>query len=240
MFFSNNIAWYYRIWPWVGFGAAIFMLVLLFATNYLRDNLNIERWYDPYWLAWLCTATYLLHNAEEYGIDLTGKRYSFPKSITSTLAQCGVNDILYVAVNIPLLWLLSPLAAYIGQKKHSKMMASFTVAIMLINIIPHTFSAIFYEQYNPGLLTALFLLIPISVWTYYINFIRINSNYRALSISITLGVIYHLFIFFSIQGLFRSGIASRSKCAFFIFIVSILYYFLVAESDKLIKPATLP
>lgn len=235
MFFSNNIAWYYHIWPWIGFIGTLVMLILLFATNHLRDDLNKERWYDPYWLAWLCCATYLLHNVEEYGIDFSGTSYSFPKSIFSSLGQSEPESILYVAVTIPLLWILSPLAAYYSQKQHSRMLASFTVAIMLINFIPHTFSALFYSQYNPGLLTALFLLVPISVWTYYINFIRTNPDYRALVISITLGSIYHLFLFISILGLFKTGIINSCGCAFFIFIASLFYYYLVAQSEKLLK-----
>ncbi len=235
MFFSNNIAWYYQIWPWIGFIGAIIILSLLFTTNILRDNLLKERWYDPYWLAWLCTATYLIHNVEEYGIDLKGTSYSFPKSISSGLGQSVPENILYVAVNIPLLWMLSPLAAYFSQKKHSKMLASFTVAIMLINFIPHTYSALFYGQYNPGLLTALLLLVPISIWTYYINFIRDNPNYRALAISLTLGIIYHLFIFISIAGLFKTGLVKSCGCAFFIFVATLLYYCLVTQSGKLLK-----
>lgn len=51
--------WYEVEWPWIGFGGAIAILVLLFCTNFLKSNQNAVKWKDPEWLAWLCTAAYL-------------------------------------------------------------------------------------------------------------------------------------------------------------------------------------
>ena len=67
--------------PWIGGIAALILLVLLFCTSNLRANAQISRWRDRTWLSWLGMVAYLVHNLEEYGIDLYGRRDGFPKDI---------------------------------------------------------------------------------------------------------------------------------------------------------------
>src|SRR5215469_7540916 len=78
-------SWIDLNFPWVGSVAAAIFLVLLFLTNKLRSDLDRSRWKDHVWLSWLAVAIYLVHNVEEYGVDLLGRFHAFPNSMCSLL-----------------------------------------------------------------------------------------------------------------------------------------------------------
>ena len=73
------------IFPWIGGGAAIVLLVLQFGTRLSQSELGSSRWHDRVWLSWLAVAIYLLHNVEEYGIDVFGRMTQFPAEICCVL-----------------------------------------------------------------------------------------------------------------------------------------------------------
>lgn len=66
-------SWFDSNFQWIGSAVAIVLLVLLFCTNHLRADLSRSRWHDYTWLSWMGMAAYLLHNVEEYGIDMYGR-----------------------------------------------------------------------------------------------------------------------------------------------------------------------
>jgi hypothetical protein len=66
---QTNWTWFDLAWPWVGLGAAAVLFFFLFATDKLRERLDVSRWRDPVWLSWLAPAAYMIHQFEEYGID---------------------------------------------------------------------------------------------------------------------------------------------------------------------------
>ena len=61
------------LFPWIGGGAAVVLLILLFGTHVLQSEPGTSKWYDRVWLSWLALTIYLLHNVEEYGIDVFGR-----------------------------------------------------------------------------------------------------------------------------------------------------------------------
>ena len=77
------------LFPWIGGGAAIVFLFLLFGTRLLQSEPGSSRWHDRVWLSWLAVAIYLLHNVEEYGIDVFGRMTQFPAEICSVLNLPG-------------------------------------------------------------------------------------------------------------------------------------------------------
>ena len=81
-------SWFDLAWPWIGFSAAAFVLIiLLFGTQILRSDPSVSRWRDPVWLSWLAVPIYMIHNVEEYGIDLLGRTHYFPDALCTTLGQ---------------------------------------------------------------------------------------------------------------------------------------------------------
>ena len=80
------------LFPWIGGGAAVVLLILLFGTRLLQSELGASRWYDRVWLSWLALAIYLLHNVEEYGVDVFGRMTQFPAEICSVLNLSTLPD----------------------------------------------------------------------------------------------------------------------------------------------------
>lgn len=204
--FDNSIAWYYQVWPWVGLGIAVVLLILLFATNLLRGDPARSRWKDPAWLAWLLTAGYLLHNVEEYGIDLTGTLFAFPATFAETVGTMP-GAIFFASVNISLFWFAFPIASLLSRKY--PMMTLGMAGLVFVNAIIHIAGS---GGYNPGLLTGIVIFLPVALWTFYACLGTMRLKFAALLAAIVLGAISHGVLMGSVrlyaQGLFGDPAAA--------------------------------
>lgn len=230
--FSNNLAWYYQIWSWIGLGGAIVLLVLLFATDFLKNDPTKSKWKDPVWLAWLANVCYLIHNVEEYGIDLTGTMYAFPKTM-ETLVGNLPGGLFFVAVNITLFWIVGPITAVLSKKY--PIMASGMASFMFINGLIHVLSTVAGQSYNPGVLTSLLLFIPISLWIFHVNFGKGGMKRSILGILMGIGILSHIGLFGTILGLFKTGLAGTNVAAFLQLLNGALTLFLWYLAAKKLK-----
>lgn len=208
--FDNQIAWYYQVWPWVGLGFAIVLLILLFATDVLRNDPTTSRWKEPTWLAWLITVSYLLHNVEEYGIDLTGTLYAFPASFSDFI---GVTPgaIFFAAVNISLFWFAFPIASLLSRKY--PIMTAGMAGLILMNTVSHTVTFITNGgAYNSGFLTSLIIFLPVALWTFYCCVSKRKLKSSALPVVILIGVIGHGVLIGSV-GLYAQNMIGDSVAA---------------------------
>ena len=118
---SNTWTWFDIIWPWVGLALAIILLGLLLTTNIFRQTILGSRWRDAKWLAWLAIPIYMIHQFEEYGLDLTGENHAFPNGLCQNLRLdnypiCPIPHEFYLFVNIPLVWFFAIFAARVSSK----------------------------------------------------------------------------------------------------------------------------
>jgi hypothetical protein len=159
--------WFDLAWPWIGLGFAVVLGILL-ATGLLRSDRTVPRWRDLRWLSFLAVAVYLVHNVEEYGIAADGTLHAFPDSLCALLGQpgypgCGIPPAFFLAVNLPLVWIAGPLAALLSTRFP---LAGLTLwGVIGINAIVHIVPAIVQRQYDPGLLTAIVLFLPLTAMT---------------------------------------------------------------------------
>jgi hypothetical protein len=191
--------------------AAVVLLVLLFSTNRLRSDLNQSRWRDLSWLSWLGVAIYLIHNIEEYGVDLLGQFHAFPHFMCAMLAQppypsCPIPAPFYLAVNLPLFWVGAPVAAILSRR-HSILGLS-VYGVIFINALTHL-GAFVRSGYNPGVLTALILFLPISFWVARACFGKRGLPYGGLTFIVADGVILHIVLLVSTM-LFLHGVIGRA------------------------------
>lgn len=154
-------------WPWVGAATAGVLLLLLFATPLFRTPGIRSRWHDTAWLAVLAIPLYMLHQVEEYGIDLQGVRNAFRGALCGKLgfpdaATCLIPFSFFTAVNVGTVWIASVLAAVIGRRR--PLLALSAYGIMLVNALTHIMVALHDRAYNPGLLTAVVLFVPFGLW----------------------------------------------------------------------------
>jgi hypothetical protein len=199
--------------PWIGGAAAIGLLILLFATDLLRSELTVSRWRDPVWMSWMATVAYLLHNVEEYGIDALGHRLAFPAALCANMnlppyPDCPMPAAFFVAVNIPLFWIVGPVAALLSWRHRLVGFALYSV--ISINALVHIIAAIATRiPYNPGLLTASFLFVPLSVWVGRTFFGRGLLSYRAMALLLAWGIVLHALLIAPVF-LFVNGMISQA------------------------------
>lgn len=191
-----NWSWIDLDFPWIGLAAAVIVLVFLFLTDRLRVDLTRSRWRDRTWLSWLAVAVYLVHNVEEYGIDLLGQFHAFPSSMCATLGQppfpdCAIPSAFFVAVNLPLFWVGAPIAALLSRR-HPIIGLSF-YGVIFVNALAHL-GAYARVGYNPGALTALILFFPLSVWVARVCFGKDELPYAGLAFIVLNGVLLHVIL----------------------------------------------
>jgi hypothetical protein len=187
--------WFDLAWPWIGLCFAAVLTVLL-ATSLLRSDRTVARWRDLRWLSFLSVVVYLVHNIEEYGISATGVPHAFPDALCAALGQppysaCGIPTSFYLVVNLPLIWVAAPVAAVLSNRFR---LASLTLwGIIGVNAIVHIVAAVIPREYDPGLLTAVVLFLPVTAVA-AVATIGTTGPYRrrAGAVLIGAGVIVHV------------------------------------------------
>jgi hypothetical protein len=184
---------FYLVWPYMGLGAAL-LLALLLTTDALRSDLTVSRWRDLVWLAWLGTLAYLIHQFEEHGIDALGATYAFRGEMCRNFGfpdveTCPIPFSFVTAVNISVVWVFGPATALLGGRWPELALAFFSVPI--INTIPHIVPAVAQGTYNAGLVTAIVIFVPLSLWAFHVALSRYRLGWRAVIATIVAGIVYH-------------------------------------------------
>jgi Protein of unknown function with HXXEE motif len=206
-------SWIDIAFPWIGGVAAVVLLALLFGTHLFRSEPGSSRWRDRVWLSWLAMVIYLLHNVEEYGIDLFGQLHAFPDGICGVLKlppypDCPLPPAFYLAVNIPLFWIGAPVAALVSRR-HPLVGLTF-YGVIFTNALVHFAPLLAGLGYGAGTLTAAVLFLPVSAWVAHACFGKGRLGYKAMSLIVADGVILHVILMGSMQLFLRGMIDSTA------------------------------
>lgn len=190
-----------HVWPYMGLGAAL-LLALLLSTNILRNDRSVSRWQDLVWLAWAGTLAYLLHQFEEHGIDAEGAHYAFRGFMCATLGfpdakTCPVPLSYITSVNIAAVWLAGPAAALLGR--HWPALALSYFSIPFVNFLGHTVPFLINGNYNPGILTAALVFLPLSLWAFRVALVRYRLGWPTVLATVFAGVILHAILLLSLK-----------------------------------------
>lgn len=181
-------------WPWIGLGACAVILILAFGTDSLRKDTSKRRWRDPAWLAWLGAAAYMLHNIEEYGVAANGMFNAFPAFMYAAMGF-QISEAAYLACNLGLVWVCGPVAAVLARKRRG--MAACMSIFELINGLSHVVQAATFHMYNPGLVTAAAIFMPLCVWTLHVCFGK-KGDAQPLRVfwgQFAVAAVYHVLLF---------------------------------------------
>ena len=196
--------WFMHVWPWMGLGAAIVLLIILFATNWLRSDTSINRWRDPTWFAWLAAVAYMLHNVEEYGMDFTGAALAFPNMMTGMLGEMPAWTF-FLCVNLSLVWVMGPLAAVMSRRYPA--LAFAMVGIEAVNVLTHVPGAIALHSISGGCITAAVIFLPLTIWAFVgvAGFPKTGLRRSTVWAYVGIGALYHVGLFANMP-LFISGV----------------------------------
>jgi hypothetical protein len=142
-------------------------------------------------------AIYLLHNVEEYGIDVFGRMTQFPAEICSVLnlpapPGCPIPAAYFLSVNIPLIWIGAPTAALLSHR-HPLVGLSF-YGLIFVNLFFHIMPLLAGAAFGPGTLTAIVLFVPVSAWIVHACFGTGRLSYKSLALIFFNGVILHIIL----------------------------------------------
>ena len=204
--------WFYDVWAFIGAGAAIVMIAIMMTTDTFRSNLSVSRWRDAVWLAWLAAPLYWVHQLEEYSLPVMGLPYSLPDMVCGQFGfapypECPIPMSFYPVVNISLMWLGAPLAAYICSR--NVLIGLSTWGLIMANGFVHSFGGITQGTYNTGLVTAAVLFIPLSLWVIYACAIRGPYSGKVVGAAIAAGAVTHA-VLFAGYGMFKAGVIGNA------------------------------
>ncbi|MEM1108859.1 MAG: HXXEE domain-containing protein [Planctomycetota bacterium] len=192
---------------WMKVGAYLAPLVLLFL---LLGRTNASgRWFgDPRLLAGILTSAYLIHQIEEHWIDLLGRVYPL-HGLLNDMLRDRIGESAYGAmtpetiffVNTSLVWLPGFLSILRALRHIFPTLAM--AGLVLVNGVAHLAQGMLTWSYNPGLLTAVMLFVPISIAAYVLLIKLPAVRNKHIIASIAWGVGAHVLL---VAGLIASRV----------------------------------
>jgi hypothetical protein len=233
--------WFYAVWPFIGIGGAIVMFAILLLTDTFRGNAAVSRWRDPMWLAWLAVPFYWVHQFEEYSLPVLGIDYSIQGMICEKIGfppypECPIPLAFYPVVNIALMWFGAPLAAYLFRR--NVLIGLCFWGLLFANGLVHTMGGVTEGTYNTGLLSAVILFVPFSVWVVYVSAIRGPYSGKVVAVAYTAGALTHVLLFMG-YGLYKAGVIGNAGLLIHGAVIGFTPIILAALASRFFKPELL-
>ncbi|MEL6440802.1 MAG: HXXEE domain-containing protein [Cyanobacteria bacterium J06621_8] len=183
-------------WMKIGSYGAPLLLFGLFSNQAVKTTSVLT---DTKLMSVLFLVAYIIHQFEEHWVDLLGKQYAFYSEMNqllssvlnaqdSTLMPLTPESIFII--NTSLVWLVGMLAIW---RSPQHLFPSLAMAgITLINGISHIVLGIAKQSYNPGLLTAGVLFLPLAIAFYRAILIETPVKKGQVIVSIIWSVVAHI------------------------------------------------
>jgi hypothetical protein len=145
---------------------------------------------------------YLLHQFEEHGVDLLGRRFAFLADLCATLghvelSSCPADPEFLCAVNA--VGCQIAFAMSLVFRRRSPLVAACAWGVPLVNGVIHVGTAVAHGAYNPGALTSLILFLPLCAWMLRtVVWAGVVSPSQVLRVVAT-GVVVHVVLLASLQ-----------------------------------------
>lgn len=228
-------------WPWIGLGFAVMLLLGLIIGD-MRGDRALPRTRDMVWLAWAATAAYLVHQFEEHGIDARGAPYAFRGALCARFgftgaAACLIPESFITAVNISVAWFAGPIAALLGRRWPAIALSYFSVPV--INAFAHIAPALAAGSYNPGLLTAVLLFVPLSLWALGGALRRPDLGWRMAVVTIVGGIVVHAVLILTLRAYLMGALSENTLVAIQVVnpAIPILLAAAIMRRPEALKPA---
>ncbi len=142
---------------WV-YGGALAGLLLLFLAPLL-----VGSWPIALAAAFLHLPIYMLHQLEEHDHD----RFRTFFNATIGKGRDVLTPVAVFVINVPGVWGVIAASLYLARKV-SPGFALIAVYLVLLNAVVHIVHAAIFRRYNPGLVTAILIFLPLGAWTIWL------------------------------------------------------------------------
>lgn len=143
--------WFFQNWMYAGFVAALFLLAVL--------PLMAGEWSAALVAVFLMLPAYMIHQAEEHAGD------RFRRFVNKRVARVpnALTTATVVFINVPLVWGVDLVAIYLAGFVAIGW-GLIAIYVMLVNAVVHIVAGLVLRAYNPGLVTAVVIFLPLGVW----------------------------------------------------------------------------
>lgn len=182
-------------WPWMGLGAAVVLLIFLFGTDVLGTG-----WKDLNWLAWLAVPAYLIHQFEEYSMNMVNGKYTIVETFYSEASPfAAFLDTMelplahFPLMNIIFVWIAVPVAAYLCKKNPIIGLAPY--GFILANGLLHCVGSVAMGlgiSNNPGFFSGTLIFVPLTIWVIYICKKSNRMTAKGIVIALISGLMGHI------------------------------------------------
>jgi hypothetical protein len=176
--------WLYKNW------AKLSVFIALIVTILILIYVKLENF--VLFLIWLQIPIYLLHQYEEHGHN-GFKNYINKKVFKVEEGEYPLNDENIFWINIPIIWIIIPLFAYLSS--FNIIFGLWIPYFAVLNSLSHVIFSLRKKEYNPGLIVSLLLGIPVGIYALLIFYTYISVPLIISVISIFVALLLHIIIF---------------------------------------------
>ena len=151
----------------LGIYIAPFLLFIFFSVRTKQTDSILS---DTKLMSLLMLLAYIIHQYEEHWIDLFGNQYAFYGYINELLlglpnaqntSVMPLSPASIFVINTSLVWLVGVIA--IWRSPQHLFPALAMAGITLVNAASHIMAGIAKQSYNPGLVTAIVIFVPLAI-----------------------------------------------------------------------------
>jgi len=191
----ENVSWLDANWMFLGLFCGVLVFSWLLSSNWpgsLHDKL-----FNPVWCAYLAVPVYTLHQFEEHGYDIFGRRYMFgPVFNAGTGAKFGleVHPRAITWINILGIWVVFPLWARMASTENGFYPATLAWGISVINGLMGHLLPFFLDEgdlrYVPGAVQSS-LMVPLGLWILLVVF-KNEGIIMGTVVPLVIGILWHV------------------------------------------------
>jgi hypothetical protein len=152
---SSIRAWIFSNWMYAGLMIGLFLLALV--------PLLAGVWSLALLLVYLHGPGYMLHQVEEHAAD----RFRRFVNLHIGHGREALTTEAVVWINVPCVWGINLVALYLARFVEIGL-GLIAVYAMLVNAVTHIVAAAVLRRYNPGLVSAVVLFLPLSLLTLWV------------------------------------------------------------------------
>ena len=183
-------------WMKLGIYAAPFLLFMFFAFGTQETKSILS---DVKLMSVLMLIAYIVHQYEEHWIDLFGNQYAFYGYINELIlavfnaqntSVMPLSPESIFVINTSLVWLVGVIAIWRSPKHLFPALAM--AGITLVNAGSHIMAGIVKQAYNPGLLTAIVIFVPLAIAFYRSVLVTTPTASLQVKVSVVRAVLAHI------------------------------------------------
>jgi hypothetical protein len=194
----DNVSWLDANWMFLSlfFGVLLF-LWLLFSSKW--SGTIKEKLHDPKWLGYLVVFVYAIHQFEEHGFDIFGRRYMFASVFNASIIldpSLGIQLLprTITLLNVLFIWGALLLWAKMSKPENSYYLVTMAWGFAVVNGIVGHLLAIFTQtgelRYMPGAFQSIFM-VPLGIYILLKVFKQLGV-FKGFVLPLIIGIILHV------------------------------------------------